>query len=214
MMPGMARFAALAASVLASVLASALALSALAACSKSAGNQDKVASPPPPSPGGQEAAMPQGSAPTMGGAAKGPAGAPTEVAPAPGADDDRLRLHPEEGTLAVEAPADAKAGAEAVAKIIVKPGKGFHVNTEYPIKLTLTPPSGVALAKTDFAAGGHEKGKGDADALDEQNLAFAVKLTPSAGGNYTVSGKFKFAVCDANQCLPKKENISITLAAK
>jgi hypothetical protein len=188
-----------------------LAMCVFAACSKSAANQDKVTSPPS---GGQDvAAMPQGSAPTMGGAAK-PAGGPIEAAPAPGADDDRLRLHPDEGTLAVEAPADAKAGAEAVAKITVKPGKGFHVNTEYPIKLTLTPPSGVALAKADFAAGGHDKGKGDADALDEQNLAFAVKLTPSAGGSYTVSGKFKFAVCDANQCLPKKENISITLAAK
>ncbi|HEX8115594.1 MAG TPA: hypothetical protein VF516_48045, partial [Kofleriaceae bacterium] len=139
---------------------------------------------------------------------------PVEVAPPPGADDDRLRLHPDEGTLAVEPPADAKAGTEVVAKITVKPGKGFHVNTEYPIKLTLTPPSGVTLAKTDFAAGGHDKGKGDADALDEQNLAFAVKLTPSAGGNYTVNGKFKFAVCDANQCLPKKETIAITLAAK
>jgi DsbC/DsbD-like thiol-disulfide interchange protein len=200
MMPGMVRFAVLAVCV-------------LAACSKSAGNQDKVISPPSPSGGQDVAAMPQGSAPTMGGAAKAGAG-PVEAAPAPGADDDRLRLHPDEGTLAVEAPADAKAGAEAVAKITVKPGKGFHVNTEYPIKLTLTPSSGVALAKTDFAAGGHDKGKGDADALDEQNLAFAVKLTPSAGGNYTVSGKFKFAVCDANQCLPKKESISITLAAK
>lgn len=201
MMPGMVRFAVLAVCV-------------LAACSKSAGNQDKVASPPAP-PGGQDvAAMPQGSAPTMGGAAKPAGGGPVEAAPAPGADDDRLRLHPDEGTLAVEAPADAKAGAEAVAKITVKPGKGFHVNTEYPIKLTLTPSSGVTLAKTDFAAGGHDKGKGDADALDEQNLAFAVKLTPSAGGSYTVSGKFKFAVCDANQCLPKKESISITLAAK
>lgn len=191
-----------------------LAVCVLAACSKSAGNQDKVSSPPPPSGGGDVAAMPQGSAPTMGGAAKPPGGGPVEAAPAPGADDDRLRLHPDEGTLAVEPPADAKAGTEAVAKITVKPGKGFHVNTEYPIKLTLTPPSGVTLAKTDFAAGGHDKGKGDADALDEQNLAFAVKLTPAVGGSYTVNGKFKFAVCDANQCLPKKENISITLAAK
>ncbi|HEX3764397.1 MAG TPA: hypothetical protein VHW23_37135 [Kofleriaceae bacterium] len=199
----MARFALLSVSV--------LAVCVLAVCSKSAGNQDKVSSPPQPS-GQDMAAVPQGAtAPTMG--AKPAAG---EAAPAAGraADDDRLKLRPEEGTLAIEAPADAKAGTEAVAKITVKPGKGFHVNTEYPIKLTLTPPSGVTLAKTDFAAGGHDKGKGDADALDEQNLAFAVKLTPSAGGSYTVNGKFKFAVCDANQCLPKKETIAITLAAK
>lgn len=202
MMTGMVRFALLAMCVLAG-----------SACSKSAANQDKVSSPPPS--GGQDViAVPQGAGAPTGGAAR-PAGAgPVEVAPPPGADDDRLRLHPSEGTLAVEPPADVKAGTEAVARITVKPGKGFHVNTEYPIKLILTPPSGVTLAKTDFAAGGHDKGKGDADALDEQNLAFAVKLTPAAGGNYTVSGKFKFAVCDANQCLPKKETISITLAAK
>ena len=202
MMTGMVRFALLAMCVFAGF-----------ACSKSAANQDKVSSPPPS--GGQDViAVPQGAGAPMGGAAKPAGTGPVEVAPPPGADDDRLRLHPSEGTLAVEPPVDVKAGAEAVARITVKPGKGFHVNTEYPIKLILTPPSGVTLAKTDFAAGGHDKGKGDADALDEQNLAFAVKLTPAAGGNYTVSGKFKFAVCDANQCLPKKENISITLAAK
>jgi hypothetical protein len=128
--------------------------------------------------------------------------------------DDRLRLRPEEGTLAIVPPADAKPGAEVVAKITVTPGKGYHVNTEYPVKLTLAPPDGVALAKTDFAAGGHDKAKGDADAFDEQNLAFAVKLTPAANGSYTINGKFKFAVCDADQCLPKKETIAITVAAK
>jgi len=197
-----------------------LAASVLAACSKSAGNQDKVSSPPTPSSGGDVIAVPQAGAPTMGGVKPAGEGAPaagapgTPAAPAPGADDDRLRLRPEEGTLAIEPPADAKAGTEVVAKVTVKPGKGYHVNTEYPIKLTLLPPTGVTLAKTDFAAGGHDKGKGDADALTEQGLAFAVKLTPAAGGNYTVNGKFKFAVCDANQCLPKKENIAITLAAK
>jgi hypothetical protein len=209
MMRGMSRLAVLAVCFLAGY----------SACSKSAANQDKVSSPPPS--GGQDViAVPQGGAPTMGGV-KPVGGAGATVAGAPGApgspggtDDDRLRLRPEEGTLAVELPADAKAGTEAVARITVKPGKGYHVNTEYPIKLTLTPPAGVTLARTDFAAGGHDKGKGDADALDEQNLAFAVKLTPAAGGNYTVSGKFKFAVCDANQCLPKKETIAITLAAK
>ena len=184
----------------------------VAACSKSAGNQDKVSSPPPPTGGGDVIAVPKaGEGPGMGRAKDAPAaGAPA----AAGGDDERLRLKPEEGTLAVEVPADAKAGSEAVAKITVTPGKGYHVNTEYPIKLTLAQPTGVALAKTDFAAGGRDKGKGDADTLDEKALAFAVKLTPSASGSYTISGKFKFAVCDADQCLPKKENIAITVAAK
>lgn len=187
----------------------------LASCSKSAGNQDKVASPPAPTGASDVAAVPKaGTGPSMG--AQQPGMAPMSPAGAPAAQgaSDPLRLKPEEGTLAIEAPADAKAGAQAVAKIVVTPGKGFHVNTEYPTKLTLETPSGVSLAKTEFKAGGHDKGKGDAEAFDEQQLAFQIAVTPSASGSYTVNGQFKFAVCDANQCLPKKETIAIQVAAK
>jgi hypothetical protein len=183
----------------------------VAACSKSAGNQDKVSSPPPSS-GGQPdfIAVPQaGTGPSVGRA--------KEAAPAAAGaagEDERFKLKPEEGTLAIEVPADAKAGAEAVAKITVTPGKGYHVNTEYPIKLTLAPPTGVTLARNDFTAGGHDKAQGDAAALDEKSLAFAVKLTPATSGSYTINGKFKFAVCDKDQCLAKKETIAITVAAR
>ncbi len=131
-----------------------------------------------------------------------------------GGDSDRAKLHAAEGTLAIDAPADAKAGAESTAKITVKPGAGYHVNTEYPIKLTLTAPDGVAVPKVLLEAGGHDKAKGDADQLDEQNLTFSVKLTPAKTGSYTVNGSFKFAVCDKDQCLPKKEQIAIVVAAK
>src|SRR5262249_11056050 len=136
------------------------------------------------------------------------------TAPAPAGDADRFRLKPEEGKLAIDPPGEAKAGNEAVARITVTPGAGYHVNTEYPIKLTLTPPSGVTLAKDKFTAGGHDKARGDADALDEKQLAFAVKLTPAASGNYTINGNFKFAVCDRDQCLAKQETIAIAVAAK
>jgi hypothetical protein len=197
----------------------------LAACSKSAGNQDKVSSPPTPS-GGQDViavpkAAPGPGAPSMGGTPAEPTAAGGATAPgtAPGtatgaSDDDRFKLKPEEGTLAIVPPSDAKPGAEAVATITVTPGKGYHVNTEYPIKLTLAPPAEVTLAKAEFAAGGHDKGKGDADSLDEKNLTIAVKLTPTASGSYTINGKFKFAVCDKDQCLAKKESIAIAVAAK
>src|SRR5262245_21303293 len=130
-----------------------LALCVAAACSKAAGNQDKVSSPPPaPASGGDVIAVPQGPAP-MGGP-KG--GAPAKPV-APAADDDRFKLKPEEGKLAIQPPADAKAGAEAVARIVVTPGQGYHVNTEYPTKLTLTAPAVVTLAKDKFVAGGHDK---------------------------------------------------------
>jgi hypothetical protein len=130
------------------------------------------------------------------------------------ADSERFRLKPNEGTLAVEVPADTKAGAEATAKITVTPGQGFHVNTEYPIKLTLETPAGVKLDKTEFKAGGHDGAKGDAVALDEHQLVLAVKMTADKSGSYTINGSFKFAVCDKDQCLAKKEPIAIAVAAK
>lgn len=128
--------------------------------------------------------------------------------------EERLRLHSEEGTLTVDAPADAKAGSETTATITVKPKTGYHVNTEYPIKLALDPPANVTLAKKELNAGGRTKDKGDAEALDEQQLVLAVKLTAAQAGSYTINGSFKFAVCDKDQCLQKKEPITITVAAK
>jgi hypothetical protein len=121
-------------------------------------------------------------------------------------------LHPEEGTLAIEPPPDAKAGAEATAKIVITPATSYHVNTEFPVKLELQPAAGVTLPKALFVAGGN-KGKGDADAFDERQLAFAIKLTPAQAGNVTVSGTIKFAVCDKDSCLPKKEPVSIAFVA-
>ncbi|MBC7977484.1 MAG: hypothetical protein H7138_21120 [Myxococcales bacterium] len=187
------------------------ALLVTAACSKSAGNQDKVSSPPPPPAGGADViAVPQaGTGPSMGKAAAEPAAAKPSTG-----DDDRFKLKPEEGKLAIEVPADAKAGAETTARITVTPGSGYHVNLEYPVKLTLTSPTGVTLAKSEFVAGGHDKGKGDADAFDDNQLALSVKLTPTASGSYTINGNFKFAVCDKDQCLAKKEQIAIVVAAK
>jgi hypothetical protein len=193
-----------------------LLVACLVACSKSAGNQDKVSSPP--TPGSPETiAVPQG-----GPGPQGPMmGKTAEVPPEPGkvrspgtVDDDRFRLKPDEGTLAVVAPTDVKAGTEAVARITVTPAKGYKVNTEYPIQLKLASVDGVTLAKDKFAAGGHDKAKGDADALDEKGLELSVKLTPAASGNYTINGKFKFAVCDHDQCLAKQETIAIAVAAK
>jgi hypothetical protein len=183
----------------------------VAACSKSAGNQDKVASPPPAANGADVIAVPGGTpAPTMTGAKKEEPAMPAAAA----TGDDRTRLQPTEGKLAIDAPAEAKAGAEATAKITVTPGAGYHVNTEYPVKLVLNSTQGVTLAKAELTAGGHSQGKGDADSFDEKQLAFSVKLTPAAAGSYTVNGTFRFAVCDASQCLPKRENVAITVAAK
>lgn len=182
----------------------------LAACSKSAGPQNQdTGKNTVGEPSGERIAVPGGAAPE--GAPKGMSG---DMVPATmSGGDDAFRLKAEEGTLQIEVPADAKAGTEVIAKVLVIPSDKYKVNKEFPTKLTLTPPTGVTLAKAELKAGGADESKGDADTFEDKQLAFSVKLTPQAG-SHTVSGTFKFAVCDKDTCLAKKEQISIVVAAK
>ncbi len=164
---------------------------ALAACGKSAGNQEKAPAPAPgPTPG-----------PT----------APVAQAGCGSADDPKFFLKPDEGTLTID-KVDGAAGAEASAAVKVAPATGYHMSTDFPIKLCLEAPAGVTLAKTEFNAGKGEKG--DADAFSEQALGFAVKATAAKAGSYEIKGVFKFGVCDKESCHPKKQPVTITVAAK
>jgi hypothetical protein len=189
-----------------------LALAALflaTACSKSAGTKEKPDDTLASS-NHEKIAVPGAKGAPM-------TGAPVESAAPEGAGDNkRLRLQPEEGAIAVEAPAGAKAGTETIAKIVVTASKTYKMNTEFPTKVTLEDAEGVTIAKAELKAGGMDKAKGDAEVFDEGTMAFAVKLTPAKTGNYTINGTFKFAVCDkaGSTCLPKKEPIAIQVAAQ
>jgi hypothetical protein len=128
------------------------------------------------------------------------------------ASDPRFHLKPEEGSISVD-NASAKAGAEAAGSLKLTPATGYHVATDYPIKLTLEAPPGVKLAKTELSAGGRNKDQGDASTLTEQALAFAIKATAEKAGSYEIKGVFKFGICEKESCHPKKQPITITVAA-
>ncbi|NVB85316.1 MAG: hypothetical protein HOV81_43535 [Kofleriaceae bacterium] len=185
--------------------AAAVALVMISACGKSASNQDKEK---PTTPSGDEVIAVPGGEKAVAGSPEGttPAGTPTPV------DDPRFHLQPEEGALTVD-KGEAKAGAEATAAVKLAPATGYHIATDYPIKLTLEAPAGVTLAKTEMTAGGRNKLQGDAQTLSEQNLAFAVKATAEKAGAYEIKGVFKFGICEKDSCHPKKQPITITVAA-
>lgn len=187
-------------------LAVVFAVLGLAACSKSAGSQDQSTAPvksgageriavpgsavvPPPTMntgGGTETAM--GKEPAGSGAAPAAAGADTSF------------------TLTIE-PFAGAAGAAAAGSIKIVPGKGFHVNQDFPVKLTLEAPAGVTLAKA-------VQEKPDATKFDDDNVIFSVKATAAAAGTYNIKGKFKFAVCTASTCDPKSVPVDIAFAVK
>ncbi len=192
-----------------------------AACgngSKSAGEQQKS-----PATGEEKIQVPGAKGSTEGasvGAATDRGAATTGAAPE-GLTQDKydkavanaqFHLKPEEGTLTAS-KAEGKAGAAIAAEVKLAPGAGFHVSTDYPIKLKLLQPEGVKLEKTVLTAGGASKSQGDAETLTEQALAFAVKMTPEKSGTFEVKGLFTFGVCEADSCHPRSQPITIQVAA-
>lgn len=181
------------------LMAAIVAVAACSGCSKSAGTKESKG----------EASKPAEVIAVPGGAT-----APEAKAPGGTANDPAFKLQPDEGTLSIELPADAVAGAETTAKVVVTTSPKYKINFPYRTKLTLDSGEGVTLAKAEFKAGGPDESKGDAEKFEEKELAFTVKLTPKASGSHTVNGMFKFAVCDKDQCLAKHEAIAIQVVAK
>ncbi len=139
---------------------------------------------------------------------------PTKLSPATKqrAQNPAFNLKPSEGTLTV-AKAEAKAGAAATAEIKLAPASGYHVATDYPIKLWLEAPAGVKVEKSFLSAGGRTKAQGDAATLSEQSLLFAVKATPEAAGSFEITGVLSFGICEKDSCHPKTQPITIQVAA-
>jgi hypothetical protein len=175
-----------------------MALGLMFACGKSASNQDKPGSNPAPQ--AEERIAAPGEK------------APEAIQASAGVDDPRFHLQPEEGTITID-KAQAKAGAEASAAVKLAPSTGYHIATDYPIRVTLEAPAGIKLAKAEMTAGGRAKSQGDAQTLSEQSLAFEVKATPDKAGAYEIKGVFKFGICQKDSCHPKKQPITITVAA-
>ena len=101
----------------------------------------------------------------------------------------------------------AKANERAVAKISISPKGGYHVNTDYPVKLTLTPPDGVTLEKA-------KQTKDDATRFEKAELDFEVAFTSSGSGTKTFTGQLKFAVCSDTECKPTTEKVSFDVDVK
>lgn len=109
--------------------------------------------------------------------------------------------------LAVTTPPVGPAGADAIAHITVTPGQGWHVNKDFPTSLQLKAPDGLTLTKASMEAG-------DAAKLDDNELAFDIKMKAAKAGTYSIDGEIKFAVCTPETCDPKKQPVNIVMVAQ
>jgi hypothetical protein len=144
-----------------------LAVSALTACQSS------------PAPSAPEAAS---SAPT--------AATPTPAAPASAAPATQAATA-QPYTVRIVA-GDAKAGQAGKSVVEVTPAAGFHMNLEFPVRLRVTPPTGLTLGKADLS-------KEDAE-LTEAALRFSVPFTATAAGKVSLEALGDFSVCNDTTC--------------
>jgi hypothetical protein len=94
---------------------------------------------------------------------------------------------------------------EKITSVIKVTSKGaYHINKEYPHKVTLTAPEGVTVESA--------KVKGNVDS--ETQLSFVVTSTSSGAGKKDISAEVKFAVCTETTCEPAVEKVTVSVESK
>jgi hypothetical protein len=107
-------------------------------------------------------------------------------------------------TVRLASPAKVTTGSKGSATLEIVPKKGWHLNDEFPYKLTMTAPSGAKVAKP-------EQGKKDTVAFSPDKMKWAIDFEASAAGDKAFTGKVKFAVCTETSCDPKKEELAFNV---
>ena len=108
--------------------------------------------------------------------------------------DDSYRLE-------IRYPNELASGTEGTVMVTVIPAEGWHMNKDFPTKLTVEAPDGVKLTK-------EMQKVPDAVEFTNDKAVFAVKFTSSSAGAKAFSGKFKFAVCTSSTCDPKRSDLA------
>ncbi len=94
------------------------------------------------------------------------------------------------------------------AEVKVEAQGAYHVNKEFPHKLTLEAPAGVTLEESKLT-------KDKAAKFTDKELAFDVSLTATKAGKSEIKGTLKFGVCEGDKaCELKTENVVIAVEAK
>ena len=116
-------------------------------------------------------------------------------------------LAADEYDVSTASPPQAKAKERSVAKVSVRPKAGYHVNVDYPTKLTVKTPDGVTVEKTV------QTGK-DAARLEKDGIEFEVAFVSDGTGTKSFSGTLAFATCTDTNCKPARESVAFDVDVK
>jgi hypothetical protein len=145
-----------------------------------------------------------------------PVAAKTEAAPLAGKGDSKpaVPAAPAEqkakrGTAADEEPFSAwlegdvplNAGQPANLRVVLQAKPPYHVNAEYPHKITLAPAAGVSYPAP--VAKGMQ--------ITPAQGVLPVPVVAGPAGQATVKGKLAFSVCTEERCLVEKRELALDL---
>ncbi len=97
-----------------------------------------------------------------------------------------------------------KAGQVGYFGVALTPSGGYHVNEEYPIRVTVRAPEGVTLPKSLLQ-------RADAVEFGATRARFEVPFTPAAAGERNVELQVDFAVCTDENCMPDQRTLALAL---
>lgn len=103
-------------------------------------------------------------------------------------------------TVEVTPPVAARVGAAATAQVTIRPGAGYHINPDYPLKISLATAPGLDAA--------HGKAR-----AQETELAVPITVTPTAAGAHELHGTVTFGMCSHDSCLQREVAIAVPIAA-
>jgi hypothetical protein len=105
-------------------------------------------------------------------------------------------------------------GAVCTAVIRLETKGGFHVNDSFPYKFKGQESAGVELQGSDAAKkNDFSKAAGDLT-LESKTVATLAVRFKLAGKSGTVTGTYKYAICNEANCFPKDAPLSLAVSAK
>jgi hypothetical protein len=96
------------------------------------------------------------------------------------------------------------AGKPGELEIALESRGEWHVNEEYPIRVDLKAPAGVAIPKAELV-------KDDAKEFNEEKVRFLAAVEPSAAGEHEVTCDVSFALCTEENCILERRTLAMKL---
>ena len=97
-------------------------------------------------------------------------------------------------------------GASCTATVTLTATDGFHINNEYPYKVSIDDAGGLDFSKSDFS-----KADGDFATPSQTTGVMTLRYMAKNRRNFRASGTFRLSVCSDDKCLLERPSITLNV---